>query len=151
MRRLALALAAALALVGCGPDSLGPSPMGFEADDVTSMDLYMYKAGGESATHVTVEDRHYIDLWTEHYNTAELEPLTDDYRDLSIGDVTGVRFHLEDGSTFERSHVFFGPEAVFIDGAGEPLGVAPMSSMGTQPSEGAQQVDVSDAPPVSQG
>ena len=150
MKRFALVLAAALGLAACGPDSLGTFPMGFGADDVASLELYFYQEGDDTATHVTVDDRTYIDLWTEHYNTAELKPLTDD-ADISAGDVTGVRFHLKDGSTFERSHIFLGPEAVFVDESGEPLGVAPYSSMGTQPSAGAVDVDTDQAPYITPG
>ena len=63
-------------------------------------------------------------------------------------DVHGLRFHLVDGTIWERSHVFFGPGALFVDGNGTALGVARYSSMGTLPLDGSTRVDVSEAPPV---
>lgn len=149
-RRSALTLAGLMALTACSPQPIHQQSIGFGASDVDHLELYVYQAGDEVAQYVDITDKGHIDLWTSHFDNQPLYPPNDQELDFFArgADVHGLRFHLVDGTIWERSHVFFGPGALFVDGNGTALGVARYSSMGTLPLDGSTRVDVSEAPPV---
>jgi hypothetical protein len=85
--------------------------LGFGFADVKRVDVYTYHFS-ESPRDVrltTLTDRREIATWVSYFTDLPTDAASVEADALSGGDADGYRFYLRNGSIFEITHVFIGP------------------------------------------
>ena len=110
-----LLLPLGLLFAGCpGPPRYARTSvsLGFGVSDVNQVEVYTYRfsASPGEVRRAVLTDRRAITTWVEYLTDLPVSPADADPAQLVGSDTTGFRFQLRNGTGFEVTQLFLGPQ-----------------------------------------
>lgn len=144
--RLKVSLLLPLVLLGSGCFSTEVNlDLEFGFSDVAVLEVYSYEfALSPTEVHMSVvSDRREIATWVSYLTDLPIEPVSIRTEDAFGVAADGFRFHLRDGTTYEVTHLFFGPKSSVLVW---PDGQIVKSDYGSPTGYSGQRVDPRERP-----